>query len=253
MHRGYVKLYRRLRDSDFWLSEKFTGPQAWVDLLMLANHKDTFFKARGQRIDVKRGQIAYSEVTLAERWKWSRGKVRRFLKELSSKTVQQIVHQKTNVTTLITILNWEQYQVDGTALDTPDSTADSTPDGTHLKNEKNVKNKRRESVPGNGIPDWIPKDLWADFKEFRIRIKAPLTNRAVKNIISELEKFKNEGQNPEAVINQSITRGWRGVFPIKPDGINNQAPVFNQNQEKNRLNEQLRKIQEREKYMKGEL
>ena len=226
MHRGYIKLYRRLRDSDFWLSEKFTGPQAWVDLLMLANHKDTFFKARGQRIDVRRGQVAYSEVTLAERWKWSRGKVRRFLSELSSKTVQQIVQQKNNVTTLITIINWEQYQVDGTALGTPDGTALGTPDGTHLKNVKNVKNEKKKDREGsNGIPEWIPKDLWADFKEFRIRIKAPLTDRAVKNIISELEKFKSEGQDPEAIINQSITRGWRGVFPIKNQG-NDNCPGF---------------------------
>jgi hypothetical protein len=218
MHRGYVKLWRRLKDSDFWQSEKFSGPQAWVDLLMLANHKDTFFKARGQRIEVKRGQVAYSEVTLSNRWKWSRGKTRRFLQELSSKTVQQIVQQKNNLTTLITILNWEQYQVDGTALGTPDGTPDSTPDGTHLKNVKNVKKKRRESGKSNGIPDWISKDLWTDFKEFRIRIKAPLTDRATKNIISELEKFRNEGQDPEAIINQSITRGWRGVFKIKGGG-----------------------------------
>lgn len=39
MYRGYVKLWRRLKDSDLWLSEKFTRGQAWADLVMLANHK----------------------------------------------------------------------------------------------------------------------------------------------------------------------------------------------------------------------
>ena len=137
MHRGYVKLWRRLKDADFWASEKFSRPQAWVDLVMLANFKDTFFRVRGQRVDVKRGQLAYSEVTLSERWKWSRGKVRRFLKELESETEQKIEQQKNNITTLITIINYELYQGDntanGTTDDTPDGTPNSTTDGTHLK------------------------------------------------------------------------------------------------------------------------
>ncbi len=132
MHRGYIKCWRRLRDSEFWLSEKFTRAQAWVDLLMLANHKDGHFRVRGQRVDVKRGQLAYSELSLAERWKWSRGRVRRYLAELSSKTVQQIVQQKNNVTTLITIINYELYQGDGTT----DETTDGTPDGTRSKKLK---------------------------------------------------------------------------------------------------------------------
>jgi len=144
VQRGYVKLWRRLKDSDFWMSEKFTRPQAFIDLIMLANHKDSYFVARGRRITVLRGQLAYSEVTLSERWRWSRGKVRRFLDELESEIEQKIVQQKNNVTTLITILNYKQYQGNGTADGTTDSTTDSTTDGTHLKNVKNVKNEKNK-------------------------------------------------------------------------------------------------------------
>ena len=219
MHRGYVKLWRRLKDADFWASEKFSRPQAWVDLVMLANFKDTFFRVRGQRVDVKRGQLAYSEVTLSERWKWSRGKIRRFLKELESETEQKIEQQKNNITTLITIINYELYQGDntanGTTDDTPDGTPNSTTDGTHLKNVKNVKNVKKRDRESVTLPEWIDSETWKDFQEFRIRIKAPLTNRAIKNLILELEKLRAEGQDANACINQSITRGWRGVFAIK--------------------------------------
>ena len=211
-------MWRRLKDSEFWTSEPFSRPQAWVDLVMLANHRDGFFRVKGQRVDVGRGQLAWSEISLSARWHWSRGKVRRFLSELSSNKVQQIVQQKNNLTSLITIINYEQYQGDGTADGTADGQQTDSRRYTNknVKNEKNEKKKRREGISGgNGIPEWIPKDLWADFKEFRIRIKAPLTDRATKNIISELEKLREEGSDPCEVLNQSITRGWRGVFHIK--------------------------------------
>ena len=75
-----------MRESSMWLEEPFTRGQAWVDLLMLTNHADGHIRKRGIPIEVHRGELGWSEEALAERWKWSRGKVRRFLQELSSKT-----------------------------------------------------------------------------------------------------------------------------------------------------------------------
>ena len=45
-------------DSDFWLSEKFTKGQAWIDLIGLATHKDKSIWIRGIEIKLKRGQLA---------------------------------------------------------------------------------------------------------------------------------------------------------------------------------------------------
>ncbi len=104
--------------SDMWKSEPFTRGQAWIDLLMLANFKDGWFRCRGVRVEVLRGQVGHGTVALAKRWQWSRGKVKRFLNELE--TVQQIVQQKDNVTTCITITNYSQYQSNGTLNDTQD-------------------------------------------------------------------------------------------------------------------------------------
>jgi DNA replication protein DnaD len=109
MSKGWIKLHRQIMDSAGYFEEPFCRTMAWIDLLLLANHKDKTIRKRGIRVIVERGQVGYSEKILAERWKWSRGKVRRFLNDL--KTVQQIVHQKTNITTLITIVNYEQYKI----------------------------------------------------------------------------------------------------------------------------------------------
>lgn len=140
-------MWRKISENDLWLSEKFTRGQAWVDLIMLANHKPGILRKRGIRVDIERGQLGWSEVRLAERWKWSRGKVRRFLSELASGKEPFIVQQKSKITTLITIINYSTYQSD----DTTSSTTDSTTNGHQTdikqysnKNGKNGKNEKKE-------------------------------------------------------------------------------------------------------------
>ena len=142
MLKGWVKIHRSLCDSPLWLSETFSRGQAWGDLILLANHKDGFIRARGVRVEVKRGQVGYSQVTLSKRWQWSRGKTKRFLDELEMD--QQIVQQKNNVTSLISIVNYEEYQGGGTANGTANGqqTVQQTVSKRYTnKNEKNEKNE----------------------------------------------------------------------------------------------------------------
>jgi len=147
---GWVKIHRQILENEMWLSEPFTDGQAWLDLLLLANHKPGIIKVRGVRIDVGRGHVGLSEVRLSERWKWSRGKVRRFLDFLVHQNMIEIVQQKMRVTTLISIVNYDKYQQDGTT----DSTTDETSNGhqTDIKRTSescNVLNHKANSAPKN--------------------------------------------------------------------------------------------------------
>jgi hypothetical protein len=65
------------------------------------------------------------------------------------------------------------------------------------------------------LPDWIPLDAWEGFLEMRAKINAPLTGRAKQLVVITLEKLRSQGQDAGAVLNQSVERGWRGVFPIR--------------------------------------
>lgn len=105
---GWAAIHRSLLEHPLWTSEPFTKGQAWVDLIMLANHKPTKIMIKNQVVNLERGQLAWSEVNLAKRWKWSRGKIRRFLKTL--KTEQMTVQQTVQVTTIITICNYSSFQ-----------------------------------------------------------------------------------------------------------------------------------------------
>lgn len=109
---GWIKIHRNITENPMYFSEPFTRMQAWIDLLLVANYRDSVIYVRGNKVDVKRGQIAKSQDFFATRWKWSRGKVIRFLDELQK--CAQIVQQKSNVITLISVVNYEYYQQDGT-------------------------------------------------------------------------------------------------------------------------------------------
>ena len=65
---GFVTIHRQIEENELWLMEPFTRGQAWVDLILLANFKESSFMIRGNLVVVKRGQLAWSEKKLAERW-----------------------------------------------------------------------------------------------------------------------------------------------------------------------------------------
>lgn len=72
--------------------------------------------------------------------------------------------------------------------------------------------------PDDGLPDWINKETWKAFLEVRRKLKAPSTVRAIELTLKDLQRFKEAGDDPNEILNQSIKRGWRGVFPLRKDG-----------------------------------
>lgn len=150
---GYVSLWRKIQNNRLWLLEPFTKGQAWVDLFMLANHKTGSINIRGNIIEVKRGQLGWSEEKLADRWKWSRGKVKRYLNYLE--TIQQIIQQKSYIISLITVINYDKYQKNSTADDTSDSTTDGHQTVQQTDTNNNVNNKNNpygDKSPDNKKP-----------------------------------------------------------------------------------------------------
>lgn len=129
MAKGFISIHRQIEDNWVWFSEPFSKGQAWIDLLLLANHKENFIIKRGIRVIVKRGQIGWCVDTLAQRWKWSRGKVERFFLLLEKDN--QIVRQKNNITTLLSIVNYDKYQQG----DNPNNNTSSKANGQQTVNQ----------------------------------------------------------------------------------------------------------------------
>lgn len=106
---GWISIHRKIQQSDIWLDkEPFDKRSAWIDLIMMANHEDRQVLFDGKFIEVKRGEKITSLRMLSEKWKWSRNKVKRFLKLLESGSMIElkIDHQKTTYK----IVNYNVYQ-----------------------------------------------------------------------------------------------------------------------------------------------
>jgi DNA-binding MarR family transcriptional regulator len=106
---GGVWLVRDLFLSPLWtVGGVFHRGAAWVDLLGLANECDAELEVRGIRVPIHRGQVGWSQFRLAERWGWSRTKVKAFLKRLEKEG--RVTITTDNETTIITIVNYCEYQ-----------------------------------------------------------------------------------------------------------------------------------------------
>ncbi|MDP5131376.1 MAG: hypothetical protein NWQ54_10870 [Paraglaciecola sp.] len=167
---GWIKLYRSIQDNDLWLAEPFSKGQAWADLILSANHKPGTFWVRQVQIRLERGQLGLSEITLSKRWKWSRGKVGRYLRMLENR--RMIEQQKTPVTSIITICNYSNYQheepekISKIEQQTEQLTVQVADNSRYTnKNDKNDKKKNIDHLIGDRHAQKWFETLWQHYAE----------------------------------------------------------------------------------------
>ena len=151
MAKGWIKLYRKSEDNALYFAEPFDKWHAWQDILLMVNHEKREFYSKGQLVKLEAGQTVTSIQILAERWKWSENKVRRYLRHLSGRGMCHT--DGTPNGTLITVVNWALYQGDGQADGRGNGRADGSTDGradgtlTRIyKNDKETKKAAPERV-----------------------------------------------------------------------------------------------------------
>lgn len=106
---GWVSLHRRIMDH--WTFEEkrtFSRFEAWIDLILSANHKDTRFPLGNEIVEAKRGEVITSELKLMDRWGWSKTKLRNFL-ELAEKD-GMIIKKTDRKKTTIYLVNYDDFQ-----------------------------------------------------------------------------------------------------------------------------------------------
>lgn len=154
---GYIKLHRRIAEMPTYFTEPFCKNMAWIDLLILANHKPGVIYKRGIKIDLDRGDVGYSYRELAKRWKWSVNKAARFIDllrkngkiglKMNTGIGTQNGTQKNNVTACISILNYNKYQGDGTQNETLNGTQTNTQtEHKRIQNNNDNNDKKKEVV-----------------------------------------------------------------------------------------------------------
>ncbi|HGJ5856509.1 MULTISPECIES: replication protein [Arsenophonus] len=68
------------------------------------------------------------------------------------------------------------------------------------------------------LPDWLPRPTWDSWVQYRKEINKPIkSQQTVIQAIKLLGKCRDNGHQPEEIINASIANGWQGLFePQQP-------------------------------------
>ena len=148
--KGWIKLHRSILENEFYMAKPFSKGQAWIDLLLLAEHKTHKRMWRGNLVEFRRGDVNLSIKQLGIRWGWSHGKVERFLDNLSE---QEMIYQNVNRNrTVLTIVKYDDFQSqreserksDRKSNRQSERESNEQSDEQYLKNDKNVKEEKEE-------------------------------------------------------------------------------------------------------------
>lgn len=156
MENSWIRLHRKIMDDPLYFAEPFTKMQAWIDLLLLANFADRVLFIRGNRVTIKRGQVAYSREWFSGRWRWSRGKIDRFLDMLERENM--IGRQKSAVITCISIVNYDAYQENGST----DRSVNRSTDRSANRSANRSADRSAEIEPNTLIINTYENDLNLD-------------------------------------------------------------------------------------------
>jgi hypothetical protein len=161
--RGVFAVDRGVWDHPMFAPEPFTEREAWLWLISAAVWKATRVRAGRKLVALVRGQLVFSERFLAEKWKWSKSTVRRFLDRL--KTEAMVTTLADRDATLITICNYEKYAFDGTTRGPRTGPPTGPlPDHSRTKEEEPKKDNKQEIKDSSlrSVDDW-PSDFREHF------------------------------------------------------------------------------------------
>lgn len=240
---GFIKVHRKIIQWGWY--QDHVVKDLFLHLLLTASFKESEWMGR----TIQKGQVITSNKHLAEELGFSVQQIRTALNKL--KSTGEITTQSTNRFTIITIVNWGKYQVfewDETSETTSTPTINQQTDNKQAtnkqqhrkkdKNEKNVENGKNKKKEGADAPvavycllDEKLDQAIRDFINFRKKIKAPMTERAIDLMMRKLDGMTQDNNEKIAILEQSIMNGWKSVYPLKQEDRQKEKSFYEITQE----------------------
>ena len=180
---GWISVHRTIFNNWLWEDKPFSKGQAWIDLLLLANHSDEKTLLGNELIHVKRGSKVTSLRKLSKRWGWSIKKVNNFLNLLESDNM--IVVKRNTKRTAYTIVNYNDYQDEDIDKRNTKETR-----GKHAGNTKETRGKtnNNDNNVNNDLImiDKIHQDKFINTwnNNFNVKINENQFNQSINQLIS---------------------------------------------------------------------
>ena len=250
MERGYVKLWRKCLDSG--LIRNATAWQLFGYLLLKTTHRAHRQLVGGMVFDLQPGDVIYGRKKASEELGASEQTLRTAIKLLEK--LEIVTTKSTNKCTIISFVNWNRYQDEQPATNQQINqhlTSNQPAINQHLTTNKNENTKKKEEEKKESKPQAGGREnpsrtenresydsliagytsslelrsALGDFIVMRQRIRAPVTNAALRQTFRELDKMAGENECLKtAIVEQSVQRSWRGVFPLREEQKSQQDP-----------------------------
>ena len=197
MKPGWIKVFRKITDCDWYSQKPFDKTHAFLDLLLMAAWEETVVIRRGRKITLRPGELAISVRELSERWGMNRRTAMRLLFDLES--VKTITQRKNNATTVISIINWESYQSGCTTECTTGCTTECTTECTTAggiiggKEEKKKEESESESAES---PLWIEAE--------KIRARFPRIGNFNEDCAAIVSAIRRESEKPGGTMDAAL-------------------------------------------------
>ena len=171
MNKGWISLNRKIQSHWLWVEKReFSKLEAWLDILLTVNYTEKKVMIKNTLFTVKRGQSIKSLETWASRWKWSRGRVKRFFDLLKN---DGMIEYKTNSkTTELTVCKYDSYQDTQTSNEhQTDIKQTSNEHQTNINNNVNNYNNENNEREQTAL-DFLKSKAQIQFNDFEMQNKS---------------------------------------------------------------------------------
>ena len=199
---GWIKLHRKILGNPIIMKDS-DHLAVWTYLLLNATHAEYPALFKGQKIMLQPGQLLTGRKSIADKLKISESKVTRILN--SFKSEQQIEQQTSNKNRLISILNWDLYQISEQQIETQVNNNRTTSE-QQVNTNKNVKNIKNDKNGINNIPDSDESEPPAPVKSKPVKHKygeyknVLLTDEELRKLKTEYSDYEKRIENLSAYV-----------------------------------------------------
>ncbi len=207
---GIFKHCRRMREA------------IWFFLYLIDKTTEEFDSADGSRTGSILGGMPCRDQDAASALGRSERTIRAWRNQLAK--LGYIVQKRTPIGYVITLAKSKKWPTQ------PANSCQSDRQNPSVRSEESVdpyrqyshstKTKELPPIPQGeafALPDWIPPQEWRAYLEMRQRIRKPATSHAMRLAVRTLEKLKANGDDPKAVLEQSILNSWQGLFQLRAE------------------------------------
>lgn len=196
---GWIKLHRSITDWE-WYKDVPTC-RLFMHFLLKASYEDRTY--RGHNIPA--GSLVTGRNELSLETGLSEQSIRTAISKL--KSTNNITSYSTKHFSVISIVNWSEYQSDQPATQPPQQPATQPAVQPHIKKKEERKKKEEYITPIAPLkPDDVSDEVWADFCALRKKKKAVITKTVVDGIRKEAVEA---GWSMQEALSEAIVRDWK--------------------------------------------